>query len=188
MSQLSRSELLMMLLAAPGPSGKPAEPVQGTTRLQKLLFLLEHEAKLKPQGADFQFEPWKFGPVSKELYDDLEKLENLGFLESEPVSAPSTAELDEYGLSFDDLMGGEESQSSVETLEEKQYRLTTRGLDWITKQQRNDPPKAAAVEEVRRLKSKYAGLSLKDLLYYVYTKYPTMTTASEIRGQVIRRR
>ena len=95
----------MMLLAAPGVRGTEGEPIQGTTRLQKLLFLMEHEAKLKPtKGDDFDFTAWKFGPVSKELYDDLEKLENLGFLESEPVSEPSKTELDEYGLSFDDLL------------------------------------------------------------------------------------
>ncbi len=87
---LTRGQMLMMLLAAPGARGTEGEPIQGTTRLQKLLFLMEHEAKLKPtKGDDFAFAAWKFGPVSKELYDDLEKLENLGFLESEPVAEPS---------------------------------------------------------------------------------------------------
>src|SRR5438093_786170 len=128
---LTRGQMLMMLLAAPGVRGKAGEPIQGTTRLQKLLFLMEHEAKLKPtKGDDFNFSAWKFGPVSKELYDDLEKLENLGLLESEPVSEPSKTELDEYGLSFDDLMGEEESQSR-DSFEEKRYRLSEKGLKWI---------------------------------------------------------
>src|ERR1017187_1539267 len=48
-TQLSRSQLLMLLLASEGFRGQQGEPIQGTTRLQKLLFLLEQEAKLRPR-------------------------------------------------------------------------------------------------------------------------------------------
>ena len=181
---LTRGQMLMMLLAAPGVRGKEGEAVQGTTRLQKLLFLMEHEAKLKPtRGSDFDFTAWKFGLVSKELYDDLEKLENLGLLESEPVSEPSKTELDEYGISFDDLMGEEESQSR-DSFEEKKYRLSEQGLSWV-RAHRLD---TESFNKIRKIKEKYGALSLQDLLHYVYTKFPRMTTASEIKGKVLRRR
>jgi uncharacterized phage-associated protein len=181
---LTRGQMLMMLLAAPGVRGKEGEPVQGTTRLQKLLFLIEHEAKLKPtKGNDFDFTAWKFGPVSKEVYDDLEKLENLGLLESEPVSQPSATELDEYGLSFDDLMGEEETQSR-DSFEEKKYRLSEKGLKWVRERELH----TEAFDKISKIKEKYGALSLQDLLHYVYTKYPDMTTASEIKGKVLRRR
>ena len=180
----SRGQMLMMLLAAPGVRGEEGEPVQGTTRLQKLLFLMEHEADLKPtKGKDFDFTAWKFGPVSKELYDDLEKLENLGLLESEPVSQPSKTELDENGLSFDDLMGEEEAQSR-DSFEEKKYRLTAKGLQWV----REHEMRKDTFNKIRRIKEKYGALSLQDLLHYVYTEFPKMTTASEIKGKVLRRR
>jgi uncharacterized phage-associated protein len=183
--ELTRGQMLMMLLAAPGARGKEGEPIQGTTRLQKLLFLMEREAKLKPtKGEDFAFEAWKFGPVSRELYDDLEKLENLGLLESEPVSEPSKTELDEYGLSFDDLMGEEETQSSRDSFEEKRYRLSEKGLRWVHDRELH----TAEFDKIRKIKEKYGALSLQDLLHYVYTKFPDMTTASEIKGKVLRRR
>jgi len=177
----------MILLASPGYRGEKAEPIQGTTRLQKLLFLLEREAGLRAtQGSDFEFEPWKFGPVSRELYDDLEKLENLGLLQSEPISASSSPELDEYGLSFDDLMGEEEDQAR-ESSEEKQYKLTSEGLEWV--QNHVDPANdKEALDKIRRVKGKYGALSLQDLLHYVYTKFPDMTAASEIKTRVLRRR
>lgn len=182
---LTRGQMLMMLLAAPGVRGTEGEPIQGTTRLQKLLFLMEHEAKLKPtKGDDFDFTAWKFGPVSKELYDDLEKLDNLGLLESEPVSEPSKTELDEYGLSFDDLMGEEETQSSRDSFEEKRYRLSEKGLKWVRERELH----TTAFDKIRKIKEKYGALSLQDLLHYVYTKFPDMTTASEIKGKVLRRR
>jgi uncharacterized phage-associated protein len=181
---VSRGEMLMMLLAAPGARGKEGEPVQGTTRLQKLLFLMEHEANLKAtKGKDFDFEAWRFGPVSKELYDDLEKLENLGLLQSEPVSQPSEAELDEYGLSFDDLMGEDEAQSR-DSFEEKKYRLTAEGLQWVREHELH----TETFSKIRKIKEKYGALSLQDLLHYVYTKFPRYTTASEIKGKVLRRR
>ena len=185
-TQLSRSHLLMLLLASEGFRGQQGEPIQGTTRLQKLLFLLEEEAKLHPSsGRGFDFTPWKFGPVSKELYDDLEKLENLGLLKSDPVAMSSDTEREEFDLPFDDLMGDEESQSR-NNLEEKQYSLTTQGLRWI--QAHVDPVKEKkTVETVRRIKTKYGALSLQDLLHYVYTKYPEMTSASEIKDKVLRR-
>jgi len=186
-SAQSRSQLLMLLLASEGFQGQKGEAIQGTTRLQKLLFLLEHEAKLVPgTGAGFEFTAWKFGPVSKELYDDLEKLENLGLLESEGVAMSSATELDEYGLSFDDLMGEEETQSK-DNLEEKRYALTSAGLKWV--QSHIDPKRDKDIlEKIRRIKTKYGALSLQDLLHYVYTKYPDMTTASEIKDKVLRRK
>ncbi len=183
--EMTRGQMLMMLLAAPGVRGTEGEPIQGTTRLQKLLFLMEHEANLKPtKGDDFDFTAWKFGPVSKELYDDLEKLENLGLLDSEPVSEPSKAELDEFGLSFEDLMGEEETQSSRDSFEEKRYRLSEKGLKWV----RDHELHTTAFDKIRKIKEKYGALSLQDLLHYVYTKFPDMTTASEIKGKVLRRR
>jgi uncharacterized phage-associated protein len=183
-ANLTRGQVLMMLLAAPGTRGKEGEAIQGTTRLQKLLFLIEREGHIKPtKGNDFEFTAWKFGPVSKELYDDLEKLENLGLLDSEPVSEASTTELDEYGLSFDDLMGEEEEFASRDSFEEKKYRLTPTGLQWIRDRQIHTD----TFDKIRRIKEKYGALSLQDLLHYVYTKYPDMTTASEIKGKVLRR-
>lgn len=184
--QFSRATLLLALLASPGYREENAEPIQGTTRLQKLLFLIEREANIRAsEGEDFQFTPWKFGPVSKELYDDLEKLENLGLLESDPVSASSPTELDEYGLSFSDLMGEEESQAR-EVSEEKRYKLSKQGLRWV--QEHVDTKKDKdTLDKIKRIKAKYGALSLQDLLHYVYTKYPDMTTASEIKSRVLRR-
>jgi len=83
-------------------------------------------------------------------------------------------------------MGEEESQSKG-NLEEKRYSLTPDGLRWV--QARIDPTRhGETIEKVRRIKTKYGALSLQDLLHYVYTKYPEMTTASEIKDKVLRRR
>ena len=181
---ITRTMLLLQLLAEPGSkSGDGA--VQGITRLQKLLFIAEREAGAKvTQGRDFEFTAYKFGPVSKDLYDDLEKLENLGFIEAQSVAEPSAVELDEFGLSFEGLMG-EETQEAGETFEEKRYRITNAGLQWLKERARDFGNEAIA--GIRRVKGKYGNLSLSDLLYYVYTRYPEMTSESEIRERVLGR-
>ena len=55
------------------------------TRLQKLLYLLDVEENIQLSGSGFEFKPYKTGPYSSRLYDTLEFLENLGFIESEVV-------------------------------------------------------------------------------------------------------
>ncbi len=43
------------------------------------------------------------------------------------------------------------------------------------------------IDGIRKIKRKYGNYSLSDLLYYVYTKYPEMTTESAIKDKVLRR-
>jgi uncharacterized phage-associated protein len=174
-----------MLLLGAGVAGRPSQDaIQGTTRLQKLLFLIEQEAGVKAtEGKDFDFSAYKFGPVSKELYDDLEKLENLGLLEAKGVAEPSESELGEYDLSFEDLMG-EEEQESKEALEERRFKLTSKGIRWLNEK---IVPKVqpSVAEKIRKVRGKYGSFALSDLLYYVYTKYPAWTSASEIKDRVL---
>jgi len=53
------------------------EPIEGRTRLQKLVFLMQkrlEEAGEDPlQSDDYEFIPYDYGPFSKELYDDLDE-------------------------------------------------------------------------------------------------------------------
>jgi uncharacterized protein YwgA len=182
--RLSRTDLLLHLLADV-PSGASSGAIQGITRLQKLLFLAEREAGVRVgEGTDFNFTPYKFGPVSKDLYDDLEKLENLGLLEAHSIAEPSAVELDEYGLSFEGLMG-EEQQEASDAFEERRYQITENGLKWL--QDRASAMGDEALKGIRRVKGKYGTLSLSDLLYYVYTRYPEMTSESEIKERVLSR-
>ncbi len=181
---LSRTMLLLQLLSEPVTGTKPSA-IQGITRLQKLLFLAEREAGIAvDEGEDFNFSAYKFGPVSKDLYDDIEKLENLGFIETEGVAEPTAVELDEYGLSFEGLMG-DETEVAKASLEERRYSITQRGQDWLKKNAASISKEA--LDGIRKVKGKYGKLSLSDLLYYVYSKYPAMTTESEIREKVLGR-
>jgi uncharacterized protein YwgA len=195
----------------------------GITRIQKLLFLLESEEHIRPNGEGFKFEPYKAGPYSPRIYDDLEFLENLDFLRRSPARAGTQsgieasqsekAEVDltladtksaieasepekaEVDLTFEELMGpedvltskNEEISPTADSYEEAKFYLTEKGKAAIEQLLANNDYKPF-VEGIRKVKSRFAKYSLSDLLYYVYTKYPRMTTESEIKEKVLRRR
>ena len=189
---ISRRNLLLLLIGLDSdPSG-----LGGVTRLQKLLFLLEEEEGLRPTAGGYDFEPYKAGPYSPKLYDDLEFLENLGLVKGEvtsEASEPEAAEVDR--LSFDHLMGRDvetspegdvDGAAAADTYEERRFRLTEEGRTRV-EQLLTFEIVAPVANRIRRIKSKYGKYSLNDLLYHVYTKYPGMTTESEIRDAVLRR-
>ncbi len=190
---MSRRNLLLLLVGLDAD----ATGLGGLTRLQKLLFLLEEEEGLKLAEGGYEFEAYKAGPYSPELYDDLEFLENLGLLTGEVTSEASEPEAEEVDrLSFDHLMGRESEKSpegadvdgpaSADSYEERRFRLTEDGRNRIQQLLRSGDL-APVANKIRRIKSKYGKYSLNDLLYHVYTKYPEMTTESEIRDKVLRR-
>ena len=192
MQDISRRSLLFLLIGVDAqPSG-----LGGITRLQKLMFLLEKEEYVDLLDG-FEFEAYKAGPYSPQLYDDLEFLENLGYIEGEvtaEASEPEAAEVDR--LSFDHLMGVENESASngydidgpatADSFEERRFILTDLGNKHMNKLLESTTY-TPVVDKIRRIKSKYGRHSLNDLLYYVYTKYPEMTTESEIQDKILRR-
>jgi uncharacterized protein YwgA len=196
MANISRHQLLLSLLGT-GDQGESTEGFGGITRLQKFLFLLEKEENLAPTKNGFDFEAYKAGPYSFKLYDELELLENLDYIKSDVVAEASDAEAAEIEeLSFEDLIGDESEEignklvdgfGAADAFEERRFSLTEKGRDKVKKMMESGEYKPT-FDGIRRIKSKYGDYSLSDLLYYVYTKYPGMTTESEIKKKVLNRR
>lgn len=188
---IGRRDLLLLLLGIKGNQAT-TEGLGGTTRLQKLLFLLERESNVTPSGEGFKFEAYKAGPYSSKLYDDLEFLENLDLIEKRATAEGTDEEAAEIDFTFEGLIEPESesddpSGPAPDAYEEYRYRLTSEGLR-KAKQMLEDKSYAPVVDAVRHIKSRYGQYSLEDLLYYVYTKYPDMTTESEIKEKVLRRK
>ena len=78
--KLKGKDILLLILYAKGTSGKIAEPILGTTRLTKSMFLFEEEFKSKFISDTLtiedmpEFIAWNYGPWSKELIDNIEFL------------------------------------------------------------------------------------------------------------------
>ena len=205
MATIGRREMMLLLI---GLNDSTERGLGGITRIQKLLYLLDTEENIHPTGEGFDFEAYKAGPYSSRIYDDLEFLENLNLIKrSKPsdddletgtlstsavTSDPEQAEVD---LTFEDLMGPEDVMApeldeiapTADSYEETRYTLTDAGkktMEELLSRQNYKP----FIEGIRKVKSRFAKYSLNDLLYYVYTRHPEMTTESEIKEKVLRRR
>ena len=170
-----------------------AKGINGITRLQKFLFLLENEDYIKKVDDGYEFEAYKAGPYSATLYDDLEFLENIRLIKSEISRVATEEEAADMDFTFEELMDDvEELKDSfgeirtADVYDEKRFRITEGGAVKV-KAILEKEEFAPVVNGIRKIKSKFGNYSLDDLLYYVYTKYPDMTTESEIKDQVLRK-
>lgn len=187
---MKRSDVVLLALYGAGNN----HAIVGNTRLQKILFLIEKEASVQPDEDEFSFVPYKFGPASKAIYDDLELLVNLGLIESSNnrgFNFNENQEMDD--LSADDLMGGSETEvrsngprrtestTADSPTDATVYRLTQKGVDYLRGLPIMTTPEAGKVAQVVK---KYSRFELSELLRYVYSRYPDYTTESEIKDQL----
>jgi uncharacterized protein YwgA len=190
MPAIARRDVVLVLLGIV-PEGELADGIGGIIRLQKFLYLLEKEAGLRPTDRGFEFSAYKAGPYSSKLYDDLEFLENMGLIDSEIAAEATPEEAAEVDLlNFEDLIGdgvGEAPDTlAPDAYEERRFRISDEGAKKI-KGLVDSGAYQPVIDGIRKIKRRYGNYSLSDLLYYVYTKYPEMTTESEIKDKVRRR-
>jgi len=185
MANISNRNLLLLMLGVGKSPDCVGQGINGITRLQKLLFLLTAEGHVQETKDGYQFQAYIAGPYSPVIYDDLEFLENLGFIQSEISGAATTEEAADIDITFEDLMEDEEA-NTPDVYDEKRFTLTPEGQEKV-KLLLASKEFAPVAEGIRKIKSKYGNYSLDDLLYYVYTKYPEMTTESEIKDHVLRK-
>src|SRR5574341_896110 len=173
-------DLMLVLLYAKGLTGKQAEEIRNTTRLVKEIFLLVKEGGFKQFEGDFDFRAYDFGPWSKEIFDGINALKELGLLRIGKVVPESYEEI------ADEVESVVQSENPTETEEEKQasvYSLTKDGLE-LAEELYNE----LSVHERNKLeeiKKKFNKMDQQELLKYVYKKYQELTIKSKIKDKVI---
>lgn len=153
-------------------------PISGAIRLQKMVFLLKNEYKIsKRTFTSIKFTAHKFGMYSKEIQDDIIFLENMGLI--------SAKNRDKF--SFDYLMGDEDITKPVE------YSLTDKGIKFveavIAEASKSGEESKTKINEIVKtcgdVKQKFNSADIRDILKYVYKKYPEYTINSEILNDVM---
>lgn len=209
----ARKLAILHLLDAADATGREPSPVEGTTKLQKLMFLVQvqHKNTLDPNvwDIDFDYVPEKFGPADLDLYQDLDFLESLGHIRTgkhqalshdqlidwvlgEESGTPSfPEEREEEELSFEYLMGpaadeAVQEQSGIEKI----YQITAKGRAFLDRLESTVDPKQKSEilrirDACRAVKREYGSWPLKRLLELVYRNYPSMITESTIRDRVL---
>lgn len=149
-----------------------SEEIHGRTRFQKMIFLMEHDMRRRrrrkgggkaEEGGmpmpNLGFVPFDYGPYSKTLQQDVDTLVEEGRL-SEERGDPSS--------------GGRVMYT---------YAITREGKR-IAKMLVSDPRYAEfrfgeAYEELEKIKEKFNGMGLPDLLKHVYGAYPEYASLSK---------
>lgn len=154
-----------------------ANKIEGVTKLQKLLFLIEEETdffKKYEEKIDINFEAYKMGPFSQEVYEEVEFLLNIGMIEKRPMAYDSSDSYEVRDHIRDD--GSEGLSNKVFVLTEKGEKAGKK-LEEVLEDK--------YFRELEDIVSRYGKLPLSDLLEYVYENYEAYTTESTIREQVL---
>jgi uncharacterized protein YwgA len=126
------------------------EPIEGRTRLQKLVFLMQkrlEEAGEDPlRSDDYEFVPYDYGPFSKELYNDLDETIAHGMVEGHEE------DLGEDKVKYD-------------------YEIQDQGKQWVRDQLTKEEAQRI-LELAEEIKDEYGEVNLSDLIDEVYSRYP----------------
>jgi hypothetical protein len=175
MDKLDSTDLVLLMLWAPTRSSRLDKQVPGITRLEKLLFLLDREADAqKYVDAPFTFRPYDFGPYSKEVYEAVEVLEAAGLVDEDLVySGDGVDTIESHIAGIQDEPEGAE----------RRFRLTEAGEDVAQLLARQAPQEL--IDKLSEIKNRYGGLPLRNLIHYVYSRYPAFAERSKIRDEVV---
>jgi uncharacterized protein YwgA len=182
----NRASLVLALLYA-GDAAEAGQqrsaPVEGITRLEKLLFLLNVEKKLLatvPEGEQFHFVPFRMGPWTQEVYDEVDFLESLGLLTKSDRSDRSPADDVHDEELFDSAVIGKwQRASAISAAGSETFQLTEAGRVRAAQLWRSlSEDERKAIAEVKR---KFNRMNLRQFLRYVYKQHPQFATESEIR-------
>lgn len=183
----NKTELLLSLLYAGEPTGSvtaAAAPIVGITRLEKLIFLAMFEQSLLTSGSlqndSFNFVPFRMGPWTQEVYDEVDFLESLGLLTKERDAEYSPEDEAHDDQLFSDLVLDKYQRGGIAADEGTEvFKLTERGRKKAADIWSRIPDEEK--QKLITLKRKFNNMNLRQLLRYVYNKYPQYTTESEIK-------
>jgi len=178
----NRKDIILLLLYAAGYSEKVNEPVEGVTRLQKLLFLLEKEYNIKKLVTNyFNFTPFDYGPFDEAVFSDIEALINYDLVEKTKENKIVQEDFTEKSFLNDYLYEGEEG-SIAELPEERKielFKLTSKGIN--VAQQLFESLEPEVKDAFVKLKKRFNKRSLTSLIKYVYSHFPEYTKYSRLK-------
>ncbi len=188
---LKKGDILLLLLYVDNCS-----PINGRTRLQKMVFVFEKELlkkfgfdkKLeKKTGASFEFDSHNYGPFSKKVFELMDFFVNVEMVTA-TYSSDSEQAFDDIGdldIALEDLSeSSEDVEDEAIPAGEPSYVLAEKGKKYVKTKLLNYVS-SEQIESLAQLKKSFASYSLNHILKYVYTKYPDMTDKSLVRDKVL---
>lgn len=184
--QLNGADYLLLLLFL-----NNKQPILGAIRLTKMMFLFEKEIApiLKSKGLDSEnlpgFIAYNYGPFSKDVYEQIELFKGIKFIQVSNIKAeeemaevddleeaPFTDEMSNYGYS----LNNDGKYYKYQILSTGERFVNERILPDITPEQ---------IRILSDFKKKITSLTPKQILKYVYLKYPEYAENSLIKDEVL---
>ncbi len=167
------------------------EPIKGAVRLTKMMFLFKEQISdiLKNKGLESEklpdFMAYNYGPFSKDVYEQIELFTGIGFVKVTDINIKEEmAEIDDVVETefIDECYQGDSELKMENNFWE--YRITDVGIGFVEKELLGNLT-GEQKEILEAFKHKITKMSIKQLLYYVYTKYPNYTEKSLIKDEVL---
>ncbi len=147
LASVKARERLLLLIALDGaPEG--LDPI----RLQKGMFLFAQD-EVSQESERYKFVPYNYGPMSTQIYKDLERLESEGHVEAISVEGQSWARYvaTEKGLiQARDLLGKEQSEAAARRLHAIKQEVASKTFSAILDDVYDRYPEYAANSIFRR--------------------------------------
>ena len=172
---IETDDLVVLLLGAPGPSEHSSGRIDGITRLEKLIFLIEKERRPAWLTEDAGFVSHNFGPFSAKIYTAVDTLVAAGLLKDSGSLGEST----EDAWETTNIIGSPPSDPYAT----RNFELTERGRRYY-KALLQDLPQGVE-QDLSEFKARFGGLPLRQLIRYVYERHPDFTDKSIIRDDVL---
>ena len=176
-------DLLLVLLFASGRKDEEPEAIEGITRLQKLVFLLNQgkgPEVLVKIAREYEYEAYKMGPYAGGLREDLDTLISLGLVGMERLRYLISDDKDDPDYDVDEPDYKQEDKRK--RVESQRFYLTENGRNAGKELWENLSSKEKA--SLKKFKAFFCSLTLRQLLIFVYDQFPRFTVKSEIKEQL----
>lgn len=189
--KLTSVDIIILLLFSPGYTGNFCEPIEGRTKLTKMLFIFEKEL-LKKFAEDtleysddlFFFTAWNFGPMSFKAFKDIDFLKSIDFIETSYNDTQDVLTYEEIS-EFNDY-AEKEWDTKLEEYALERFEISKKGVEFIEKKNKYKELSDNQKSILSAFKARYNKAKLRDILRYVYTKYPDFTEKSVIKDKVLK--
>jgi len=177
MTVKSAVDLMVLLLYA----NKGGE-IRGITKLEKLIYLLLKEGDFEDYPdilGEYSYKPYDFGPYSEGVYDNIEALKSMNMIGVREDKFENFREVVDgmiYRYNEDEEYLPEQKIVEIYKLNERGRKVAEHLEKTLTPDERGN---------IEDIKVKYNKMSLKELLHYVYTKYPESTAKSKIVNRIL---
>lgn len=169
-------DAIVLLLGAPTVVPSLRDRLEGITRLEKLIFLLERETPLSKQLTEpTEFRSHNFGPFSAKVYQGIDTLSAYRLIEDSADPSDSTEDYWEL-----ETVIGEEPPDPYAT---RKFSLTDRGRKYYQALISELPQ--STERTLTRFKEQFGAMPLRQLVRYVYQRYPEYTDKSLIRDDIL---